>query len=367
MSDQSGSSLKSKIIPLWVGGIGGMEKELVRRAGFPYEEIPAAGLHGVGWKRIPGNLYQLGQGILAARTILSRFQPDVIFFTGGFLAFPVAVAARTMRWKQGRPRHLLYVPDIEPALALKVIARFADHIAVTTETTRQYYPKKKDIIVSGYPTRLEHQKWVSNSNRKEEACQLFGLDSQNPIILVFGGSKGARSINNAVLANLMELLNVAQIVHITGNLDWEVVQKKIHTLKEHDPSGLLNRYHAYPYLHEEMSAALAAADLTICRAGASVLGELPLFGLPAILVPYPHAWRYQQVNAEYLAQHQAALIMDDHHLTDQLLPRVSELIFHTEKLEAMRQAMKRLAKPDAAHTIAQCILELGTHRGGVND
>ena len=367
MDVQAGSASKSQIVPLWVGGIGGMEKELVGRAGFPYEEIPAAGLHGVGWKRIPGNLYQLGRGILAARKILSHFQPDVIFFTGGFLAFPVAVAARTMLWKQGRPHHLLYVPDIEPALALKVIARFADQIAVTTETTSRYYPVKKDIIVSGYPTRLEHQKWVRDPNRKEEACRLLGLDCDTPIILVFGGSKGARSINNAVLANLMELLQVAQIVHVTGNLDWEVLQTKINALKENDSSGLLNRYHAYPYLHEEMSAALAAADLAICRAGASVLGELPLFGLPAILVPYPHAWHYQQINAEYLAQHHAAIIIDDHHLTDQLLSCVSEVMSHPEKLAAMRQAMKGLAKPEAAHTIAQCILELGQHKGGVND
>lgn len=367
MNAQAGYATKSKIIPLWIGGIGGMEKELVSRAGFPYEEIPAAGIHGVGWKRIPGNLYQLGRGILTARKILSRFQPDVIFFTGGFLAFPVAVAARAMRWKQGRPRHLLYVPDIEPALALKVIARFADQIALTTETTRRYFPIKKEIIVSGYPTRLEHQKWISNSNRKEEACQLFGLDSSTPVILVFGGSKGARSINNAVLANLLELLKVAQIIHVTGNLDWEAIQTKINGIKERDAADLLNRYHAYPYLHEEMSAAFAAADLTICRAGASVLGELPLFGLPAILVPYPHAWRYQQINAEYLAQHHAALIVDDYQLSNQLLSRVNEMLSEPAKLEAMREAMKQLAKPDAAHTIAQCILDLGKQRGGAND
>ncbi len=358
---------RSDILPLWVGGIGGMEKELVRRAGFQYDEIPGAGLHGVGWKRIPGNLYQLGRGVWAARKILSSFQPDVIFFTGGFLSFPMAVAARTIVWKKGRPRHLLYVPDIEPALALKVIARFADQIAVTTETTLQYYPPHSNIIVSGYPTRIEHLKWVDKQNRKDEACQTFGLDSHIPTILIFGGSKGARSINNAVLTNLNELLKLAQIVHVTGNLDWDDIQVRLSGLKEKDKklADLLSRYHVYPYLHEGMSAAFAAADLTICRAGASVLGELPLFGLPAILVPYPHAWRYQQVNAEYLAQRGAAMIVKDEQLTERLLPSVTELFNQPMKLAAMRQAMKQLAKPDAARTIAGLILDLANQPGGV--
>ena len=358
------SSNQVDLSSLWVGGIGGMEKELVCRAGIPYQEISAAGLHGVGWKRIPGNLYRLGVGVLGARKILKQFQPNVIFFTGGYLAFPMAIAARTIYWKKGRPRTLLYVPDIEPALALKTLARFSDQIAVTTANTREYYPKRSHVVVTGYPTRLEHQPWINKPNRKEEACQVFGLDSRAPVTLVFGGSKGARSINYAVLENLSDLLKLTQIVHVTGNLDWEDIQKWIKAHKNDELKELLTGYHPYPYLHEEMSAAFAGADLAVCRAGASILGELPLFELPAILVPYPHAWRYQQTNAQYLVQQDAAVMIDDAALPQQLIPMVRDLITHSEKLGKMRQAMKRLAKPNAANDIAQLIFAAASSRGG---
>ncbi len=102
-----------------------------------------------------------------------------------------------------------------------------------------------------------------------------------------------------MLANLPALVEMAQIVHITGELDWPNVEAKMKELTKAQSA----RYHAFPYLHEEMGAALAAADLALSRAGASTLGEYPLFGLPAILVPYPHAWRYQKVNADYLVRH----------------------------------------------------------------
>jgi UDP-N-acetylglucosamine--N-acetylmuramyl-(pentapeptide) pyrophosphoryl-undecaprenol N-acetylglucosamine transferase len=112
------------------------------------------------------------------------------------------------------------------------------------------------------------------------------------------------------------------------------------------------RYRPYPYLHAEMGAAFAAADLAVCRAGASTLGELPAYGLPAILVPYPHAWRYQYVNAEYLARHDAAQILVDQELGTRLLPLVLELIQDPQRLGRMRQAMRSLAQPGAARSIA---------------
>ncbi|MGB9673039.1 MAG: UDP-N-acetylglucosamine--N-acetylmuramyl-(pentapeptide) pyrophosphoryl-undecaprenol N-acetylglucosamine transferase [Anaerolineales bacterium] len=357
-------SAEPALTTLWVGGIRGMEKELIKRAGFPYAEIPAAGLHGVGLKRIPGNLLQLGRGVYTARKILTQFKPDVIFFTGGFLAFPMAVAAKTIVWKGTKPKILLYVPDIEPALALQIIARFADQIAVTTEDTRKFYPKRKDIVVTGYPTRLEHQQWITRVDRKEKACTLFGVEKSRPVTLVYGGSKGARSINRALLANLADLLKITQIIHISGNLDWQEIQNWVDEHKDGALGDLLKDYHPYPYLHEEMSAAFAAADLVVCRAGASILGELPLFGLPAILVPYPHAWRYQHTNAKYLADHSAAVIIEDHQLDSKLLETMQNLFRQPEKLTAMHTAMEKLARPEAAKQISHLIIEQAQTQGG---
>ena len=124
----------------------------------------------------------------------------------------------------------------------------------------------------------------------------------------------------------------------------------------------ITRYHAYPYLHEEMGAALAAADLVISRAGASTLGEYPLFGLPAILVPYPHAWRYQKVNADYLVQRGAAILLEDGRLHDQILPTVNALLNDPQKRTTMRAAMQRLSHPQAAAEIGRQLLALSRER-----
>lgn len=112
-----------------------------------------------------------------------------------------------------------------------------------------------------------------------------------------------------------------------------------------------------PYLHQ-MGAALAAADLAVSRAGASTLGEYPLFGLPAVLVPYPHAWRYQKVNADYLINKGAAVLLENDQLADQLLPTIQKFVQDPERLQKMRQAMSALARPHAAQNLADLVRKL---------
>ena len=123
------------------------------------------------------------------------------------------------------------------------------------------------------------------------------------------------------------------------------------------PAELQSQYHAMPYSHE-MGAALAVADLVLSRAGASSLGEYPFFGLPAVLVPYPYAWRYQKVNADYLAEQNAALILQDELLDDKLVPIVKDVLMNKNKREAMREAMKKLSNPNAARMIASQLVKL---------
>jgi UDP-N-acetylglucosamine--N-acetylmuramyl-(pentapeptide) pyrophosphoryl-undecaprenol N-acetylglucosamine transferase len=253
---------------LWVGGEGGMEAELVMQAKISFDTIPAAGVHGVGLCALPGNLLRLARGFLAARKLLRRFRPDVMFFTGGYVAVPMALAGL-------RIPSVLYVPDIEPGLALKTLARFADRIALTTEDSRAFFPGHR-VVVTGYPTRDELLSWD-----RAEAQQILDLQPDLPTLLVFGGSKGARSINRALFPALPDLLAEMQIVHVSGTLNWPEVEEICQGLTDQQ----LQRYHAYPYLHAEMGAAFQAADLVLSRAGASSLGEFPIFGLPAILVP----------------------------------------------------------------------------------
>jgi undecaprenyldiphospho-muramoylpentapeptide beta-N-acetylglucosaminyltransferase len=327
---------------LWVGSVGGMERDLVERSRVPFEAIPAAGVHGVGLRSLPGNLLQLARGYHRSRRILKRFQPDVLLFTGGYVAVPMAFAG--IRFPS-----VLYVPDIEPGLALKVLAHLANRIAVTAEDSRAFLPSRTQVLVTGYPVRQDLVIW-----EKPDALQVFGFSDRLPVLLVFGGSSGARSINRALLAVLPELLKEMQIIHVSGKLDWTEVEAARDRLSEISGDGpdLLQRYRAYPYLHAEMGAALAAADLALSRAGASALGEFPQAGLPAILVPYPYAWRYQKVNAGYLEQRGAAAVMLDQDLPKHLAPVVRDLIHDAARLEQMRRSMRSLARPDAASAIA---------------
>jgi UDP-N-acetylglucosamine--N-acetylmuramyl-(pentapeptide) pyrophosphoryl-undecaprenol N-acetylglucosamine transferase len=335
----------SDVDALWVGAEGGMEAGLVSQAGMEFETIPAAGVHGVGLITLPGNLFKLLSGFFAARRIIRRFQPDMMFFTGGYVAVPMALAGLSIPTA-------LFVPDIEPGLALKTLTRFANRIAVSTQDSLAYFKGNLGVRVMGYPVREDLLNWD-----REAAYKALQLQADLPTLLVFGGSKGARSINRALFRALPNLLPDMQIIHISGTLNWSEVENAEQTLSELDPH-LAERYHPHPYLHAEMGAAFRAADLVLSRAGASCLGEFPIFGLPAILVPYPHAWRYQKGNAEFMVRNKAAILMNDADLEEMITPIVSDLINDEHRRGEMSAAMKSLAQPGAASSIAKMLHEL---------
>ena len=332
---------------LWLGSKGGMEAGLVQRAGIPFEAVPSAGLHGVGLRSLPGNLAALVRGTQAAGRIIRAFRPQVMLLTGGFVGVPAALAG-------GGVRKVLYVPDIEPALAARMISRLASVVAVTAEESRRFYPRRSRVIVSGYPTRPDLE-----PGSKVEARQRLGVSTDGRVIVVLGGSRGARSINEALWTGLARLLPMAQVIHLTGQLDFP---RAVETRGGLTPEGKA-RYFPVAYLHEEMASAYAAADLAIGRAGASSLGELPLFALPSILVPYPHAWRYQHVNADYLTQRGAAVTVADERVGSDLVPTALTLLSDPGRLAAMSTAARRQASPEAARRIAD-LLEDQAHAGG---
>jgi UDP-N-acetylglucosamine--N-acetylmuramyl-(pentapeptide) pyrophosphoryl-undecaprenol N-acetylglucosamine transferase len=175
-------------------------------------------------------------------------------------------------------------------------------------------------------------------------------------VLVLGGSRGSRSINTALAGILDRMLEIAQIVHVTGETDWPQVVGR----RDRMARAPRERYHAFSYLHAEMGVALAAADLVVSRAGASTLGELPAFGLPAVLVPYPHAWRYQRVNADWLVRRGAAVRLDDGQLNDELAPTLEGLLHDRSTLAAMAERMAALDRPDAAARLAGTLYALVT-------
>lgn len=324
-----------------------METDLVTRAGIPFTAIPAAGVHGVGLRKLPNNLWKLAQGVAASRRIIAQFHPEALFFTGGYVGVPMAIAGA------GLPS-LLYVPDIEPGLALKAQALFARRIAVTEADSKRYFGRPSRIVVTGYPTRPDLGAW-----NRETACRQLGLDASLPVLLVMGGSKGAQTINQAVFPLLPRLLAQAQVVHLTGSVD----EAQADTVKTNLPLETASRYHPMAYLHE-MGAGLAAANLVVARAGASTLGELPLFSLPAILVPYQYAWRYQKVNAQYLVTHQAAIEIDADELSQRLYPTISALLADPNRLAEMSRAMHALAHSQAAEAIGAVLREMVSEKSG---
>jgi UDP-N-acetylglucosamine--N-acetylmuramyl-(pentapeptide) pyrophosphoryl-undecaprenol N-acetylglucosamine transferase len=324
----------------WIGSEGGVEQELVTRAGLPFEAVPAGGLHGLAPFTAARNLARLARGLARAWKLAGEWKPQVLFVTGGFVSAPVALAC----WLRRTPI-LVYLPDIEPGLAIKFLSRLATKICVTAEPSRKFLPARK-VVVTGYPVR---QELLQAREARDRAQVHFGLDASHKTILMFGGSKGARSLNRALSKALDQVLDRWQVIHISGTLDAAEAQARREMLSEERKA----RYRLFTYLHgEEMGLALAAADLVVSRAGASVLGELPLMGLPAILVPYPFAWRYQKVNADYLVEQGAAERLDDEKLSQELLPTLENLLNDEMRWAAMRESARRLARPESAAALA---------------
>ncbi len=319
----------------------------MEREAIPFLAIPAAGVHGVGIGRLVLGSGQLLLGYLAALRHLGREKPDALLTTGGYVSVPAALAAR----HRGVPI-ALFLPDIEPAQSVRFVARLARRIATTVEDSRRFLPAEK-VVVTGYPLRKGLSRW----NRAEARARL-GLPADAAVVLFFGGSRGARSINRAVLNGLPALTAHAHVLHISGTLDWPEVSAARDAL----PPAVRTRYHAFEYVHE-MGMMLAAADLVVSRAGAGVLGEFPHFGLPAILVPYPYAWRYQRVNAAWLADRGAAVIVEDAQLGERLAPTVQALLADADRLRAMAEAARSLARPDAARRIADLLITVASGGG----
>jgi len=327
---------------LYLGSAGGAETQLVERAGIPFRRIASAPIRGRRPWEMAGNALKLAMGVAQARSILAEFAPQVLLSTGGYASFPAAMAARNRKVPLG-----VYLPDLYPGWAVRAIARLAQRVAVTAHESLRRLPRSKGMV-TGYPVREEF--WRAD---RAGGRQRLGLDAEEKVLFVSGASQGAHTINQAVGARLPGILELCEVVHLCGAAD----EPWLDRLRAALPNGLRGRYHLFAYLHEDMPWAMAAADLALCRSGASVLGELPAVGLPAVLVPYPYAGGHQRLNARYLADNGAAVILDDGEV-GAMLPLVGQLLHDEPRLRAMREAARRLARPDAAARIARMLLDL---------
>jgi len=337
---------------LWVGTQGEMEENLVPRAGLKLQTIQGGAVVGVPLGTRVKNLAKLTWSVGTAHNLIRQFKPDVMFMTGGYMAAPVALAARL----HGVPI-VIFLPDVEPGSAIKAVMPLAHKVACTTELSQEFVPADK-LVVTGYPLRPEIRAAAQMS--QADALAQFELADGRSTLLVFGGSRGSWNINKALMDSLPDLLTHIQVIHVSGTLTWPQVEENASTL----PADLRQWYRPYPYLHEEMGAAFRAADLAVARAGASMLGESPAFGLPTILVPLAFAWRYQKVNADYLTERGAAVQSTDERLPAELGNLVLGLLQDPPRLQQMRQAARALAVPEAAAKLAQVIQQAANHQQG---
>ncbi len=336
-----------------------MEGDLVRREStLPFWPIEAAAVRGRGVIALLKNSWRLLRGVVQAIQLIRRERPGAIFGTGGYVCVPLFVAAWLMRVPSA-----IYLPDVVPGLAVRLLSRLATvtlgsipdaapHLGMPATIAADWRRGMRKLVVTGYPVRAD----IMQADRTTTRAML-GIMDATPLILVYGGSRGARSINQAVAALLTRVLPLAHVLHVCGREgDESMLQSHMAGL----PAELQHRYHLYPYLATDgavtMTAALAAADVTICRSGASVLGELPAAGLPAILVPYPYV--HQDENADYLVRHGAAIKVADGAQLELLWPALAGLLQDATARQQMRQAMQGVARPEAALTMATLLCDI---------
>lgn len=338
---------------LYLGSDDGLETRLVPAAGVPLKTIQAGKLQRfVSWRTVAG-VARVPVGMAQAIGIVRAFRPDVAFTSGGYVAVPAGLAARL-----NRTPLLMHQQDVPPNLSNKLLAPLATRISVAFADSLRYFPSQKTVQL-GNPIRqaiLDVRDVLP-----QQARTALGLAPDVPLVLVTGGSQGARHLNQTVCHALPELLKQCQVLHISGsNLFNETRDLTEQTLAGVE-SETRQRYRLEPYMDEEMPLALQAADLVLCRSGASVLSELAVLGKPSVLVPLPPALGSspQEANAAmFQREHAAEVILNDLLKPEAMVERVTYILSQPACLQTMSQAAIALAKPNATQEIVETIVTL---------
>jgi UDP-N-acetylglucosamine--N-acetylmuramyl-(pentapeptide) pyrophosphoryl-undecaprenol N-acetylglucosamine transferase len=324
---------------LFVGTKKKIEARIVPGKGYAFRTIWISGFHRR--FRMSNILFPLKvvSSLVQSFFIVKTFRPDVVVGTGGYVAGPLLYAASVM----GIPI-VVHESNSFPGVTTKLLASRATKVLITFETTKRWLKRHDNVELLGNPTRVE----LGQATR-EGAAKFFKLHSDKKTLLVFGGSLGAASINNAVSNCAGELIERGiQIIWQTGDKEYEHYRSALGS-----PSVWVGAF------IDRMEFAYAASDLVVSRAGATTLAELTRLGKPAILVPYPHAAEdHQTKNAQTLVDAGAALMIDDRALGSRLKDTILQLLFNETALKNMGASSLTLGKPDAGKEIAKKIVAL---------
>jgi len=335
----------------WIGGHRGLEASLVPAAGIPLTRLAARSL-----RTTSADVHalldplRLGVSVPQAAAILARERPAAIFTTGGYVAIPVMMAATGLRIPV-----VLWDGNVIPGRAVRATARLATVIAVSFEATCRALAAAtsgRPCYVTGTPIR------DTTAVDREAARQRLGIDPGERVLLIFGGSQTVVRFNAAVAQALPTLVERVTVIHVAGEEGYPAALAGREAL----PEAGRRRYRPYPFLRDEMLAALAAADLVVGRAGSSTLAEATAFGLPIVVVPYPHAAGHQRANAASLVEAGAARLIDDDAFDADALLDAATLLDDPARHAAMSAAARSLGRPRAADAVAELVRAVAGHR-----
>ena len=338
---------------LFVGAERGLEKDLVPQAGYAFRTVHISSFHrSFKPKEIKHNLVSVCNLMRApreARAILREFRPDVVIGTGGYASFPMVKAAA----KAGIPT-AVHESNMVPGLTTEMLEPFADRIMVGFEACRQHYKHPEKVMVTGTPVRGDFFKMT-----KEEAKRQLGVDDGRPLIVSFWGSLGASGMNRQ-MADFLALEAAKEPfhhIHGAGASGYPMVRD---LLRE---KGVDLEAHPALQLREyiyDMAPVMRAADLVICRAGASTISELTALGVPALIVPSPYVTNnHQEKNARVLESAGGAEVLLEKDCSGQAMFQAACGILHdTERRKQMEMAMASLGIRDATERIYQTVLEI---------
>ena len=325
---------------LFLGTKGKIEARVVPQRGYPFRTLWISGFH----RRLTlDNLLfplKVIVSLIQSLFVIRQFKPDVVVGTGGYVCGPILFMAALL----GIPT-VIHESNSYPGVTTRLLAARVSTVFIAFEEARHWLKRTNHVVLIGTPTRE-----ALGTISKEAGVAAFGLEHGKKTLLVFGGSLGAASINNAVLGSLDELGRKGiQIIWQTGRGDFERIRSAIGSKKAIWLGAFIDK----------MENAFGAADLVVCRAGATTLAELTRVGKPAILVPYPHAaGDHQTHNARSLSDAGAAVMIADQMLAKDFGPTVLALFESPARLGEMSAASKKLGKPAAGQEIATAIRKL---------
>ena len=321
---------------IFVGNGRGLEKDLVPRAEYELKTIDAYGIERKITVQNLKNLYATYKSIGSAQKIIQSFKPDVLIGTGGYICVPTVIAAKKMEIPV-----VLHESNAFPGVAVKLFKKKADKILVGFEDAKKRLDNRENVVVTGNPIKLK--KIDFSISEKNKIIKETGLKSDKPIVLVFGGSQGAQSINQSLLEIIVNKKNKDyQIMWAAGPEQYKEIKKKLEEVNINIEN--IDKVKIVPYIYN-MEEIMNIADLVVCRSGAMTITEISVVGKPAIFIPFPYATEnHQEYNAKVLENVGAARIILNKDLNSEILGNtINEIVNNKILMQEMSKNANKVA------------------------